>query len=239
VSSGPRPPKTRQALAEQADVTYRITRAQGSLMALFSGLGPPFCAPLDACGTTGAVSLTLSPPSQTVEFSGSRLVKRRVGSRHALADLRDGRLSLNANPVGLSLAGALTGTSVGASATPCRDETSDPAIGLNGVATRGAVRLILDQSESQAFFSGQDELRTRCPGPGSSEILGNRPLATGTVTVHDLGARRLTVVLSATGQFHGTAYAGLRSGSIVLTLVRSHVSGGTRRVRVIGGQVIG
>jgi len=59
------------------------------------------------------------------------------------------------------------------------------------------------------------------------------------VGVDDLGASQLTIVLNAAGAFRGSAYAGTRTGAITLALARSRVFGGTRRVRVIDGQVIG
>ncbi len=212
--SGPRPPKPRAALAELADVGYRVTAVRGGLAATYAGLAQPFCASLDACGATGAVTLALRVPDQRLEFSGSRLVKRRVRSRQALADLRSGRLRLDSGVYAVPFAGKLTGTVTRAGAAPCRDTVSDSVVLAEGT-TRTAYRL------------------------GSSEILGVRPLAGARVGVGDLGAPRLTVVLNAAGAFRGRAYAGERSGSITLTLVRSHVFAGTRRVRIIDGQVIG
>ena len=230
---GRRPPKARAVLAEQADVAYRVTGVQGGLTASFSGLASPFCAPLDACGGIGAVRLALAAPGHRLDFSGSRLVQRRVGSRRALADLRAGRLRLDANAYTLPLAGGVTGTFTSADATPCRDTVSGAAIELGEGSTRTAYRLSLSPPSSFPGFFGPDELRTRCPGPGSSEILGTRPLATGAVAAGDVGAPRLSVVLGAAGGFRGSAYAGTRAGSITLTLVRTHVSAGTRRMRSV------
>ena len=63
--------------------------------------------------------------------------------------------------------------------------------------------------------------------------------ATASVAADEIGAPRLTIALSASGPFTGSAYQGARAGSIVLTLVRVRVLGATRRVRIIGGQVTG
>jgi len=235
---GPRLPKPRPALAEQADVAYRVTSVQGRLMASFAGLSQPFCVPLAACGSTGAESLALTARGQRLEFSGFRLVKRRVGSRQALADLRTGRLRLDYSAFGLRLRGELAGTLASPGAPPCRDTVSD-SVGLDEAPSRAAYRLILNQSGSFPGSLGADQLRTRCPGPGSSQILGTRPLASAVVAVRGIGASRLTIVLSAAGSFRGRTYAGTRTGSITLALARARVFGGTRRVRVIGGQVIG
>ncbi len=234
----PRPPKAKPALAEQADVAYRVTGVQGRLMASFSGLAQPFCVPLDACGSTGAASLALRARGQRLQFSGFRLVKRRVGARQALADLRAGRLRLDYGAFAVRLRGELTGTFARPGATPCRDAVPDSS-GFQEAPARAAYRLILDQGGSFPGFLGPDQLRSRCPGPGSAEILGTRSLASAVVGVDDLGASQLTIVLNAAGAFRGSAYAGTRTGSITLALARSRVFGGTRRVRVIDGQVIG
>ena len=235
--SSPRVPKPRAALAEHAEVRYRVTGVQGGLLASFSGLDEPFCTPLNACGMAGAVSLALRAPGRTVVFSGSRVVKRRVGSRQALADLRAGRLRLTYNSPQIQLSGELAGTLAGANATPCQDTVSDSSLGLAVSSARAGYRLVLDPPGPVPSFGGTDQLRTRCPGPGSSEILGTHPLASDVVTAHSVGASRLTIALSASGQFRGTAYGGSRSGSIVLTLVRASASGGTQPVTVSGGRL--
>ena len=241
VSPGPAPPKSRPALQEFAEADYRLAGITGGLGASFSGLADPLCEPQGACGTAGQLRLVLTARRQNLDFYGSRIVKRRVASAQVLTDLRAGRLDLSDNAYTMRLGGELTGTLTGADGLSCSDRLAQQPTGLSSAATSLADRLTLDPGSFSGSLFGMsvDLLRTRCPGPGTSDILDGAALATASVAAHDIGAPRLTIALNASGRFTGSAYQGARSGSIVLTLVRVRVLGRTRRARIIGDQVIG
>jgi hypothetical protein len=241
VSPGPAPPKSKPGLEEFAEADYRIAGITGGLGATFSSLEDPLCEPLGACGTAGELRLTLIARRQKLDFFGSRIVGRRIARAEVLSDLRAGRLQLSDNAYAIRLGGELTGTLTGADGLSCSDRLAQPPTGLSSTATRLADRLKFDpRSMSGSLFGlSADPLRTHCAGPGTSDIIRGAALATASVAAHDIGASRLTIALSASGPFTGSAYQGARGGSIVLTLVRVRVLGATRRVRIIGGQVIG
>jgi hypothetical protein len=241
IGPGPAPPRFRPALQEFAEADYRIAAITGGLGATFSSLADPLCEPLGACGTAGRLSLVLTGGRQKLDFYGSRIVGRRVARAGVLTDLRAGRLRLSDNGYALRLGGELTGTLTGAESLSCSDRLALPTTGLSSTATRLVDRLRLDPRNLSGppFGIGADPLRTRCAGPGTSDIIHGGALATASVAAHDIGAPRLTIALSASGPFTGSAYQGARGGSIVLTLLRVRVLGATRRVRIIGGQVIG
>ncbi len=81
-------------------------------------------------------------------------------------------------------------------------------------------------------------MRTRCPGPGSNTIIGQGAVASGIVRASELDLRQIRLVLTNPGRFEGIAYRGTRGGAIVLTLVRTKVTGGTVRARAIEGQLL-
>ena len=237
VSTGPPPPKPKPALQESAEVDYRIAGITGGVGVSFSSLADPLCEPQGACGTAGQLSVALTAPRQKLDFYGSRIVKRRVTSAKVLADLRVGRLNLSDNAYALRLGGELTGTLTGAGGLSCSDRLARPPTGLSSSATRLVDHLKLDPSSSSGslFGTGVEPLRTRCPGPGSSDIIRGGALATASVAADQIGAPRLTVSLGASGEFTGSSYQGTRSGSIVITLVRVRVIGRTRKVRIFSG----
>jgi hypothetical protein len=238
VSPAPSPPKPRPALQEYAEVDYRVAGITGEVGASFSGLADPLCEPQGACGTAGQLSLALTANRQELDFYGSRIVKRRVASAKVLADLRAGRLDLSDSAAALTLGGELTGTLTGGGGVSCSDRVAQHPTGLSSSATRLVDHLKLDPSSPFGLFSATsaDTLRTRCPGPGNTDIIHGGALATASVAADEIGAPRLTISLGACGDFTGSSYRGVRSGSIVLTLARVRVSGGTRRIKVFSGQ---
>ncbi len=238
VIPGPAPPQPKPALQEFAEVEYRIAGITGGLGATFSSLADPLCEPLGACGTAGELRLTLIARRQKLDFYGSRIVGRRVARAQVLTDLRAGRLHLSDNAYAIRLGGELTGTLTGADGLSCSDRLARPPTGLSSTATRLADRLEFDprSSSGSPFGLSADPLRTHCAGPGTRDILPGAALATASVAVHDIGAPRLTIALSASGQFTGSAYQGARGGSIVLTLVRVRILTAMRKIRIFGAR---
>jgi hypothetical protein len=233
-SSSPPPAgvRTRVELQEHAELVYRIAGVDGGLTTTFAGLAAPFCDPLGACGTSGELAETFSA-NGTLGFFGSRIVKRRVGSRAALADLRAGRLELERGLAGLPIGETVTETLRRPDGTECADSsTEDTVLGSSLAGERHSERLALDPSGGGGL-DGSDSLRTRCPGPSGADILGSSSLAAATLPDRALGTRRLAITFRSAGSFSSSAYAGERGGSVVLSLVRAQASGGTSREPII------
>jgi hypothetical protein len=219
---------------EHAEVNYRITGLQGGLTTDFAALDPPLCQPLGACGTLGQLSQSFSAAGM-LSFSGSRLVKRRIGSRAALAALRAGRLGLLTSFDGIPIEETAAETLTGPDGATCSDQsTVGPLTGQSSVTRGHQVKLQLTGNGEAGPYgpAGADPFRTRCPGPSAADVLGTAPLATATVPVSSIGARSLSLTFRTGGAFTGSAYAGHRSGSIVLSLVYAGASGGTHRFSV-------
>jgi hypothetical protein len=224
------PPRVlpRRLLSEHADAVYRVAAATGSFTTTFSGLAPPLCDPLGACGASGVLHEIVAAGG-TVRFSGTRVVKRRVNARKALTDLKDGRLGFGLS--GPPISGTLSETLAQADGTTCADtvERATPLMQAPGPDTTVAL------GPGAFSFGGpgmtSDPLRTRCPGPSAGDVLGRSALATATVPMHALGDPRLILTFTSghAGSFSAGDYAGERTGTVVLTLVLVRAGGGTVR----------
>lgn len=225
------PPKSRHALEESATVVYRVTGLSGTLTTTFAALAAPLCEPLGACGTSGHIAQSFAMGG-TVSFSGTRVVGRRVSARAALADLRHGRLALFDTFGSSRLRTTVDETIAGSDGSRCSDRIV-ANLGAGGNRARHASDELSLAASPGAFPSGGiDPFRTRCPGPSAVDILGpsSRPLAAATVRAAQLGDRRLAIVFGTRGTFSGTAHAGRRSGSVVLSLSLVRTRAVTRRV---------
>lgn len=244
-SSGPppRPPRVRHVLIEFAQLRYRITGASGALETLFAGAAQPYCVPLDNCGATGSLDVSVHGFRATLEITGTREVRRRVGRRRAVADLRAGRLQPGSPPL-FSTANA-TVTEVIATSIPgtCRDTTrAQFSLLAGGPFVFGRSGSIIGQLGGPN--NGTDPLRTHCPGPSSSDVeggagqfdpfSGGQIVASGTIAPESLGSPQVDLVLSDRGRFSGAAYSGQRAGSLVFSLSLTRVRAGTRRELVFG-----
>ena len=89
------PGRATSALDERVALTYRVAVAAGTLHAALRGEHDPFCAALDACATSGALSLSFGARQKTMTVIADRIVNHRVGRAAALADFRARRLLLN------------------------------------------------------------------------------------------------------------------------------------------------
>lgn len=220
-----------RVLVERATVRLRLTGPGGSLQSSFSGSPPPPCVPVDSCGASGTLSLGVSGFSRTLVISGYQNVRKRVGSRKALADLRTGRLDVS----GTAFAAPVRGTLAEVLARPgggCRSARSEQ------------LRLVIDQlltgdsTDSLAVALGSDQasdpLRTHCPGPSEVDIVSNNQdlapqqlLDPATIPLRALGQRQLTITLRAPGRFSSTGYTGASAGGLRLTLTPLSARGGT------------
>ena len=78
-------------------------------------------------------------------------------------------------------------------------------------------------------------LRTHCPGPTDTDVIGNvlgeldviGGLATGAVSPADLLRRQTVVSLTNPGGFSGVGYVGSRGGALGLSLALEQIHAGT------------
>lgn len=241
--SPPHPRRVRHVLVEFATIRYRMTGASGALQMTFNGAPQPYCVPLDNCGTTGSVSVSVKRFSAGLEVAGVRVVPRHVGRRQAIADLRAGHLRPTSFGLSTTVDATIAETIAQAGAGTCLD-TARSRIQLfvggpfgTGRSTGSIPAMLLGAADST------DPLRTHCPGPSSTDIAGTRgplgfffqapAIAQGSIARDALGSRQIGVSLAKPGRFDSPAYAGQRSGSLVFSLTLMNVRGGTRRERVL------
>ncbi|MGH2914624.1 MAG: hypothetical protein ACRDMX_06530 [Solirubrobacteraceae bacterium] len=230
------PLRSRPALQESAQYTYRIASVAGALSTKFSGLAAPLCQALGACAAAGTV--TDSPHGRgQVHFFAYRIVKRRASRAQALADVRGGRLQVSSTLNGTSLSDTIS-EAVDLPGRACSDTVAGQlALADNGF--RHGVDVVSLGDNSATTGVALDALRTRCPGPSEQGALRDRPLARGSLAASSLGARRIAIVLRGGRAFTGTAYAGREAGSLVLTLALVHAGGGTQKIRLPVGPLPG
>jgi len=221
--------KRRHELEEDATVVYRVQSASGSLGASFAGIAGTACQSYGTCDDQGAVNLTFSPTGQELSFTGTRIVKRRVGAAAALRDLKDGRLTVSDDSFGLRPPASVTGTLMAPGGLACQDTQTGDFTWFQSSVTRGLDVISLDPGPSP--FVG-DPLRTRCPGPTGLDIARSGAIAHASIAVGQLGSQTLSATFSAAGSFAGDGYAGQREGSIVVTLARVSQTGGTRKLTI-------
>jgi hypothetical protein len=234
-------PKLPVEFEENAQVNYRIEGLTGALTTSFSALDPPLCEPVGACGTTGTLSQSFSAGGM-LSFSGFRFVKHRVGARAALAALRAGRLDLLTSFDGVPIEETAAETLAGPNGAACSDQSKvGPLTGQSNVTRRHQLELqLIGNGEAGPYGpAGADPFRTRCPGPSAADVLGNAPLAAASISVSSIGARSLRLTFRAGGAFTGSAYAGQRGGSVVLSLAYAGASAGTHRFPVPRIPVLG
>lgn len=227
-SLGPPPP--RKQLVEQVTLRYRVSSLPGALETSFSGEPDPFCAALDSCGATGTLGLSLLQPQNELVLSASRTVQTRVSARRAIADLRRGRLRFGAI-TGVGVGTVVTESFSGGDGLRCQDSATGGRALVQFIplgARRGVSATLIEPSGSVA-------LRTHCPGPTDTDVIGNvfgeldviGGLATGAVSPADLLRRQTVVSLTNPGGFSGVGYVGSRGGALGLSLALEQIHAGT------------
>jgi hypothetical protein len=228
--------KEHSVLVEHASVTYRVIALSGALTTNFAGLAPPECDALGACGATGRLVQSFATRGK-LSFSGARTATRHLGRDRALQDLRRGAMALSDTFGEQAVHETVDESSAPPDGPLCSATGSAviPAVGSRR-PRRGSDELSL--SGPPAGFGGADPFRTPCPGPGVEDILGpnGATIATATVTAGQLGESHLSITFHSDGTFHGSAYAGRRSGAVVLSLALVRSTGGTQRVRLFPGE---
>lgn len=221
----PRPP-LHKVLVERVTLRYAVTPLAGGLEIPFSGEPDAFCTALDSCGATGTLVLSAGGPVTAVTLAASRTVRRRIGARGALADLRRGRLG---SPSGFGKVSSLNVAEMFSSAdiSRCDASAEGPGAGLSfggepGTAARGSA------TQVTLFAYGGEYLRTYCPGPSTADVIGEfQRLGRASVTVAQLLAPHSDLRLTDPGSFSGTGYVGMRTEEIGFSLALEGIRAGT------------
>lgn len=236
------PHRVRHILVEFVNARYRITGALGTMTDMLSGAPQPYCVPLDDCGVTGSLALTVAGARSGLLISASRVVKRPVGRRQAITDLRAGVLDDVVPPTVTAVRARVAEQLVQAGVGSCLDTVaSRPNLSIAGPELFRSGQSI--PAKLIAPFDGSDPLRTHCPGPSGADITGSTngfdpfgqaPIGKGSISLSELGSPQIPLLLSDPGPFSGTGYSGTRSGSLGFTLRLTLLSAGTRHETVPG-----
>jgi len=210
---------------------YRIASMSGTLVTNFTGVDGPLCATLDACGASGTIDYNTSVTGGELIMGGARRLRRgeRPTLRSALRELRAGRLAIGGfGSTRPDAAAKVSGTFSRPGDATCSDTTTAVIPPLDLFGGGRAMQFRMDLPNEQVI----EELRTRCPGPTETETLARGSLAAGRLPLATLGARSLRVTMSRPGTFASGAYAGTRSGSLELQLVRTAIKEKVSRIPV-------
>jgi hypothetical protein len=210
------------------DLQYRIAGVSGAIVTDFHGSPDAACRALGACGANGSSSYALKGVSGRIDvLAGGRLPhgRARPSFAAALRRLQAGKLSVYGQSR-LWHARATVSESVSSPGRSCADSLfTEPPVVDSRRAAGGLVLLL----RSDDLSSLADALRTRCPGPSQSDVLGGASLAHGLIPAAELGAGTLRVKAASRRAFASNGYAGSRSGEFLLDL--ELVKSGVRVVR--------
>jgi hypothetical protein len=235
---GGSPPKepTRVIRRRALEVRYKVEQVSGQAVTGLRGLADPeLCGPLDSCGLAGTV--TAAPRAS----SGEAVVFAEASARHPWSDLRRAvGLARGPAPRGLRAYGFVSWTKDSGTTTSdltrdgapdCAD--SEPLAGGGSLALRlssGVARVGYGEVEEP----GVDLLATRCPGPTMKDVAPVGALASATVPVRALGARRVTLRLTRGPSFLSDGYRGSVSSDVTVVLRRTKVKRQTFSFSVSG-----
>jgi hypothetical protein len=211
------------------DLRYRIANVSGALVTDFRGVPDPACRALGACGTNGTSSYALKGVSGRIDVLAAGRLRRgrhRPSVRTALRRLHRGALPVYAQSR-LWRARATVTESVSSSGAGCVDSlfTEPPVVDARSTDDRLVLLL-----RSDDLGSPSDTLRTRCPGPSQSDVLGGASLAHGSIAFAGLGANTVQVAATSMRAFSRNGYAGSRRGQLRIDLELDD-----SRVRVVRG----
>ena len=225
--SGP-PRGTRRVRRRQLEVDYRIVRVSGAVDTAVKGLpDPDECGPLDACGLVGSVTLAHRASSGTATLYAFASARRsRVELRRALG------IAPGPRPRGVVRDGAIAWDHDRGSVSSDLTRDGTPACADTAPVPGGGASLELDFSGRRvtaqyirdAFGSG-DLLRTRCPGPGSSDAA--RSIASGSFPLSVFRHRRVTLHLRRGARLTGVGYGGRTRPDVTVVLRRTGIHDST------------
>ena len=210
------PPKRR--LFEELSFKYAVDASSSTTDVSFQGDPGPFCETLDDCGARGRLIVSVPVQHTTLIVSAFRRVPTRRTPRQVIRDFRTDPGSFEVTGYG-TVSGTTHEKFHWPGGPTCQDTTATPAaeqfgpLALNVNGGRHGATVTLQQVQG-------DALRTHCPGPGSSQILGGYQsvLVRGRITPRALLSRRSTLELTGSHTFSGQGYSGRQSGDLRLGL---------------------
>ena len=217
-----RPPRHRTPRERFASVNFSVTSVAGRIAVPFAASpDQDVCAALDACGLTGTE--TLFPSSHAGSASLSAIAPVRRPRRDLLAALG---LSRSGNPAGIPVYGSVdwrpgAGTASESlsrsGGTVCSDNVRLGDLSLT-LSRRGRQVEAAVNSPDQA--GGPDPLRTRCPGPATSDVVGSQGLATGTLPLSAFGSHTVAIHLDKGTTAPGQLFSGGSQPDVTVVLRR-------------------
>jgi hypothetical protein len=217
-------PPTKKRRVREVQAEYRVERVSGSVVTAVRGRGDPdLCAPLDACGISGSVSIDPSASSGSayaIATAPARLTGRQL--RRALG------LARGARPRGIRVYGEASWARDLGSVTADLTRLGAPAC-LDSLPIDGGGSLFLGYGRRRvrvsysggSLFDEADLLRTHCPGPTGGDVGGD--LASASVPLRAFRQRRVTLHLTHGRGFRSSAYSGRSRPDVTIVLRRTRV----------------
>jgi hypothetical protein len=225
------PPRERLVRVAEVHAVYRVTGLRGKLAAAFGGLDSPRCERLDACGVAGSASWAVLSGRGTVTLDAEAFVRSSDrGLRGAIAAIDRGSALVSTYGSFRRALGTATSDVTRPDGAACHDTAPIAAPGLAGSLEARRFPLVLGGED--VYPAAPDLLRTGCPGPTQSDILGSGPLATASLPASVLARRLVAVRLRAGATFRGAGYAGTWRGGVSLGLRRVGLRVRYQRVRM-------
>ena len=185
--------------------------------------GDARCAPLDACGVAGTVTLT--PPAGAAEAYVDVDAPAKLSASALLASAG---LAPGPRPAGVHVFGGAT-TNRRSTASVALTRDGAPGCTDRVATTPAAVVLTFTGDRVTAGLTGGvgDVLHTRCGGPTTGDMVGEGLLASGSVPLAAMRAPAVTIPLTQGRSFDAGAWRGRVRPSLQLVLRRKKV-----RVRI-------
>jgi hypothetical protein len=206
------------------EVSYRVEAVSGQVVTNVQGLSDPdLCGPLDSCGLLGTITAvpTLKEGDGTVYAFGSAKNSRR--------DLRQAvGLVPGSVPRGVRRAAVFEWEDESNVTSDLTRDGAPACTDSDALAGGGLIDLHFVRAHVTARLyggsvqNGGDPLRTRCPGPSGDDAPGG--LATGPVSLRQLGARRATLRLTRGRSFSSNGYRSTTKPSLTVSIRRMRIS---------------
>ena len=204
--------------------SYRLERVAGDIVTNYGGTNERLlCAPLGACGVSGALRVRPLASSGTATFtavaSSRRATRRQLRSALGLIGGRRVKgITIFGQAEWTGGTGSVTG-SFSAGGQTCTDTVSLP----HDYLTFSFGRRRVFASYGRASPYGADPFANRCPGPALADLTHDHPLATGAVPLRAFRNRRVAFTLHARRPFESEPYRGQTSGELTVLLRRKRV----------------
>jgi hypothetical protein len=219
------PPGERTRLRRRRLVTarYAVEQLAGVDRIAFAGLPDPLCGSLDSCGSRGTVAVSPNATTGHLTLEAEAPASRPRRDLYAAIGLREHGRRSGVNTYGFgrwtSDRGISSEALIRADGSPtCRDAIAADA-GELLIQPRGShVRV-----STGSFYEGSDPLRTRCPGPFSTDLSPSGNIASGSNPLGALRRRRVVLHLDRRRRFSADGYSGVAAPELTLVLRRMSV----------------